>query len=90
MPLIISVISRKKDCKEQKLHRVGDNVYFFIIPIMENFEIGILPSSHNNPFPELCPEINGKLQEFPAKMYQFKNILFVARRNLVHSSGHAI
>ena len=40
-------------------------------------------------------EIKGQVQEFPAKMYQFKNIylqkkkLFVARRNLVHCSGHA-
>lgn len=94
-PLITSILVRKKDCKEQILHRDGENGYFFIIPITNNYKIGVLPSSHNDPFPELFEEVKGTTQELLHQMYELKYIylkkgqLFVARRNLVHCRGRA-
>ena len=81
---------------EKKLeHRDGDNGYFFIITITDNYKIDVLPSSHNYPFPEFFEETKRQVQELPQEMYQFKNIflkksqLFVSRRNLVHCGGRA-
>ena len=71
---MISILTRKKDCNKQKLHRDRDNDYFFIIPIIDNYKIGVLPYSHNDPFPEFFEETKGQVQELPQEMYQSKKI----------------
>ena len=94
-PYLTSILVREKNCEEQFLHRDGDNGYFFIIPITDNYEIGVLPTSHNYPFPEVFEEVKGRTQELPKEMYPFVKIslkkgqVFVGRRNLVHCGGRA-
>lgn len=91
-PLMLSLLGRENGCKKQVCHKDGEYGYFVVIPLTENYEIGVVPYSHMNYTPEL-DKWDGDVVELPRDQYKCETLklnpgeMLLARRSLVHFGG---